>query len=109
VTEAFDVVAFDHAGLDGGSEDTTCVSCHVSDDPHAGQFPGLGCAACHGIEAFVPVDARFDHDLTAFSLDGAHREVPCSSCHVAEQGEQGVFTRYKPVGTDCVDCHGGGS
>jgi len=109
VTEAFDIVAFDHVGLDDGTEGTTCASCHVSDDPHVGQFPELGCAVCHGTEAFVPVDARFDHDLTAFSLDGAHREVPCASCHVAEQGEHGIFTRYRPVGTDCVDCHGGES
>jgi hypothetical protein len=109
VTDAFDVVAFDHAGVDGGAEDTTCASCHRSEDPHAGQFPELGCDACHGTEAFVPVDARFDHGRAAFPLDGAHREVPCASCHVTEQGEQGPFTRYRPIGTDCVDCHGGGS
>lgn len=31
-----------------------CVTCHRSDDPHAGHF-GSDCARCHSTEAFTPV------------------------------------------------------
>lgn len=109
VTEAFEVVVFDHGSVDTGPESADCVTCHRSEDPHAGQFPEASCAACHGTEAFVPVGPRFDHDQAGFVLDGAHEQVPCASCHAVESGEHGPFVRYRPLASDCTDCHGGGS
>ena len=106
-TEEFDVVVFDHVGVDTSSESTVCVTCHEKDDPHAGQFPDRGCASCHGTESFVPVDARFDHGRSGFALDGAHEPLSCASCHASEPGESGSFVRYRPLGSDCTDCHGG--
>lgn len=64
-----------------------CTSCHG--DPHGGRFASGGahakaggCLACHGAEHFSPsrVDAHA-HDGFAFALRGAHRAVPCASCH----------------------------
>src|SRR5450631_2022915 len=44
---------------------------------------------------------KFDHLTTGFELDGAHREVPCESCHV-----NAVF---KGTPRDCSGCHLSGS
>lgn len=59
---------------------TECVSCHV--DPHAGHL--ARCADCHDPRAFHP--AKIDvavHQRYRFPLEGAHRAVPCVSCHEA--------------------------
>ena len=42
-------------------------------------------------------DAKFDHNLAAFKLTGAHVNVPCEKCHV-----NGVF---KGTPQTCVSCH----
>jgi hypothetical protein len=107
VTEAFDVVSFDHTGIDTGPESGACATCHQADDPHRDQFPDRSCAACHGTESFRPLDRPFAHEATAFPLDGAHAEVACLACHRTEQDVEGPFVRYRPLGTECVDCHGG--
>jgi hypothetical protein len=86
----------------GGS----CADCHAPADPHAGQFEDRSCDACHGDRTFrIP---GFDHDRTRYPLDGAHREVACAACHSEEAGPGGLrFTRYRPLGSECTDCHGG--
>lgn len=89
-------------------EERTCVSCHREIDPHAGQFEDRDCAECHGLEVFPIRD--FDHDGTRYPLDGAHLEVSCDACHPVERGDDGEeFLRYRPLGTECRDCHGGGA
>ncbi len=81
---------------------TDCVSCHTEVDPHRGQFGSQDCAQCHTSEQFkIP---EFDHQDTRFPLDSTHR-LPCASCHVATQGDEGSFVRYAPLGTRCQDCH----
>lgn len=85
----------------------SCADCHAPADPHAGQFRGTACDSCHGERTFRI--ASFDHGGTRWPLDGAHRDVACDSCHGEETGPGGVrFTRYRPLGTECTDCHGGG-
>jgi hypothetical protein len=102
-TEAFDVVAFDHA-LAG--PETTCAGCHAPDDPHAGQFAQQDCASCHGTERFEI--ESFDHTATRFALDGAHERTACAGCHLPEGPSEGeTFVRYRPLATECADCHGG--
>src|SRR5690606_24860974 len=87
--------------------DAECATCHAEDNPHAGQFEGTSCATCHDTQRFTI--AAFDHDATAFPLDGAHERVACGSCHRTETAPSGEpFVRFTPLGTDCADCHGGG-
>lgn len=81
-----------------------CNGCH--DDVHHGQFEYNGvsyCQDCHGSQSWKP--ALFNHDETAFKLDGKHAETDCSACHkeVEEEGEIYVF--YKIRNFECVDCH----
>ncbi|MBL8856974.1 MAG: hypothetical protein JNL28_00500 [Planctomycetes bacterium] len=84
-----------------------CSDCHF--DPHAGQFEARGansCAQCHSdaLENFI----AFNHDRDSrFPLREQHAEIACSACHkpwVSASGEEVV--RFRPLGTECVDCHG---
>lgn len=88
--------------------DASCASCHADRDPHGDQFAGRDCASCHGSGAFrIP---GFDHDATRFPLDGAHQEASCQDCHTPQRDADGVTRiRYRPLGTECRDCHGGSS
>jgi hypothetical protein len=72
-----------------------CFDCHKASDPHKGRL-GETCDNCHAETAWRRVKP-FDHDKTKFPLQGAHRTVICSACHIGE--------RYKGIGTACVDCH----
>jgi hypothetical protein len=105
--------------------ETECAGCHV--DPHAGRYraggarpmPG-GCAACHGTETFSPstIDVAA-HAAFSFTLEGAHRAVPCAGCHeelkphqhptstlllAARNAPRLPFTPWRD-GT-CAGCHG---
>jgi len=99
-TEAFDRATLDHALPAVTSR--TCASCHAQDDPHGGQFPDRACSSCHGTAGFTILD--FDHGTTRFALDGAHSAARCDACHVPD--ERGTLL-YRPLGTECTDCHGG--
>ncbi len=83
-----------------------CQDCHAN--PHQDQFVLGGktdCARCHVDDAANFL--RFNHERDSrFRLGEAHRDVACASCHLSVV-ERGVrFIRYKPMGTQCVDCHG---
>ena len=56
---------------------------------------GTDCAQCHNPSDWK--DAKFDHNLAAFKLTGAHVNVPCAKCHI-----NGVF---KGTPQTCVSCH----
>ncbi|MFZ5856906.1 MAG: cytochrome c3 family protein [Chloroflexota bacterium] len=71
-----------------------CASCHLEDDAHAGRF-GADCAACHSSDDWLP--ARFDHNLSAFKLEGEHTEADCEDCH-----KNNV---YQGTPSDCYSCH----
>ncbi len=71
-----------------------CYSCHAQDDNHQGRF-GTDCSLCHTPAGWTP--ATFDHNLSAFKLDGKHASVACTSCHV-----NNVF---KGTPTSCYACH----
>jgi hypothetical protein len=85
-----------------------CRGCHV--DVHGGQFakrPGGGaCETCHDATAFRPA-GRFDHERdAAFSLKGAHANVPCEKCHKPSRSAGGKpFTIYRGVPSACEACH----
>ena len=78
-------------------EGDPCGLCHV--DVHQGRFIE-SCDTCHGMDTFEEVNGDEMHNLTAFPLTGAHRDVVCQSCHVDDQDGG-----YTPLDTDCASCH----
>lgn len=129
-------VAFDHAStgffLEGRHADVSCLQCHrestagadlkrvgfstaradcraCHDSPHQGQFGTAEepnpCARCHDSDSWEP--SRFDH-RDVYLLVGAHRAVPCRTCHPTEVAGDSTFVRYRPTGRECLDCHGNG-
>jgi hypothetical protein len=90
----YDCHAQAQTALDLRNLPADCASCHQKDDAHQGQF-GSDCGACHGAEGWKP--AKFDHNLSAFKLEGEHAETACADCH-----QNGV---YKGTPSDCYSCH----
>jgi len=87
------------------SASTACSDCH--ENPHADQFGARAgnCGACHNSNKWKP--SLFDHEKTAFSLKGAHQEVPCSACHALQRPVNGTLVLfYKSTPTACSSCHG---
>ncbi|WP_456428813.1 cytochrome c3 family protein [Rhodocaloribacter sp.] len=83
-----------------------CLTCHRSDDPHAGQFETQTCENCHSENTWEEAE-RFDHDATRFPLEGLHRDVSCESCHPTEKrpGDE-PFVRYEGIAfARCASCH----
>jgi hypothetical protein len=71
-----------------------CYSCHQKDEPHQGRL-GPNCADCHTEAGWTP--AKFDHNLSAFKLEGGHQEISCESCHIDEV--------FQGTPADCYSCH----
>jgi Cytochrome c7 and related cytochrome c len=92
------------------SAKTACADCHET--PHGNQFTARKdagkCEACHGTDAFAPA-SRFDHNRdAAFSLKGAHEQVPCNRCHPTDTGSADPKRLvYRPVSGKCESCHAG--
>ena len=84
-----------------------CESCHK--DVHSQQFARNGktvCAACHSQTSWHVL--VFNHDIqSSFSLTGAHKGVPCGTCHKEDLTLGGKFVRYKPLSARCESCHQG--
>ncbi len=85
--------------------EATCQTCH--DNVHGDQFEKNGtitCVECHDSQTWFP--SRFNHDDTAFPLDGKHVELECNACHRAEKDEyNNVLIKYDIEEFACVDCH----
>jgi len=82
---------------------TACVSCHQTDynnsqNPNhaAAGFPTT-CDTCHKVSDPSWSVATFNHNATAFPLQGVHATQACKACH----GDN-VF---KGKSTACVSCH----
>lgn len=98
-----------HLVLTGGHEGLSCLDCHsASQEPgatarkcvdcHGKQHGGLtGCERCHDPARGWEPYPGFDH-AAFFGLIGAHRLIPCASCHPGG--------RFAGTSSDCVDCHG---
>ncbi len=91
----------------GHAPGSDCSACH--DNVHGEQFELFGrtdCARCHAsAKSFTQL--IFDHTWDSrFPLEGAHAELDCAACHTAPTAGDPLSVRYKPLGTDCVDCHG---
>jgi hypothetical protein len=85
---------------------SACSDCHG--DPHAGQFrdaEGTDCARCHTDD--LPSFSSFDHERDArFPLGEAHGDLACETCHPSTTQRGLAVVRYRPLPSECVDCHG---
>jgi len=84
--------------------ETTCVSCH--ENVHGDTFAIDGvtdCTRCHITESWYP--QNFDHNTTAFPLEGRHAELACSACHEVLDEHGSIVVVYKLGKTQCIDCH----
>lgn len=83
-----------------------CADCHQN--PHGRQFEIRGqtdCARCHVDEAASFL--KFDHERDSrFRLGEQHKDVTCGACHMSVVEDSRRLVRYKPLGTQCADCHG---
>jgi hypothetical protein len=96
-----------HGRMFGRVAGSSCQTCHA--DPHVGQFGSpsrVDCARCHVVSDSFR-DLVFDHQAhSAFKLDEVHVKLDCSKCHRSYRLPDGTTTvRYKPLGTQCADCH----
>lgn len=86
---------------------TNCADCHS--DSHGGQFDENGateCRRCHeDTSDFHNID--FNHNIdSSFPLDETHRDLNCNQCHRPVDFGETQIVRYKPMGRECIDCHG---
>ncbi|MEO0471748.1 MAG: cytochrome c family protein [Bacteroidota bacterium] len=133
VSDAWTAVNFDHSQtdfvLDGAHLETECRACHfemsADQQSYVQIFEGLGhdcvschenvhgdefavdgvtdCVRCHVTASWFP--EKFDHNLTAFPLDGRHAEVDCRACHEVDQADGSKTIVYKIQKFECIDCH----
>lgn len=79
---------------------TQCFACHSSefaatDNPdHEAAGFSTECQTCHTTVAWEP--ASFDHNSTAFPLNGAHLTADCMACHA---------DGFAGTATQCFACH----
>jgi hypothetical protein len=73
-----------------------------------------GCQLCH-LEhkgaSYNPIDwrpfggqKRFNHSLTGYDLEGAHKRQDCKKCHEAKYKESGR-TKFLGLDDNCLSCH----
>ena len=84
-----------HSSLEFVPQPTDCQGCHPEPDVHRGLF-GTDCAGCHSTETFADIQPL--HDVGDFSLQGAHDDVACDTCHVDSRPLAGT-------GNLCINCH----
>lgn len=86
------------------SLDSKCATCH--ENIHEKQFAINGitdCKRCHSPNSWFP--DNFDHNSTAFPLEGRHAEIACSKCHKPETKNGKTKVIYKIKQFKCIDCH----
>jgi hypothetical protein len=82
----------------------SCSECHT--DRHRNQFEKNGvtaCIDCHNTDNWKITN--FDHNKTAFKLDGKHVSVPCAKCHKPQQEGSDYYVVYKIKEYKCESCH----
>src|SRR5512145_3475136 len=59
----------------------------------------LDCKLCHNTTGYKPIRPfpDFDHKSTRFPLEGKHKGLECTQCHVK--------LVFSSVGKQCSDCH----
>lgn len=84
------------------------------ESPHGESGPA-DCKACHvaGDWWTMTDPIQFDHDTTRFTLNGAHEEIDCRSCHETMVFSEATLecaschedVHSGTVGRDCARCH----
>ena len=80
-----------------------CTTCHKN--PH--EFQGVAltdCTICHGFDNRRVANlaaTKFDHDQTAFGLQGHHLKKKCVECHASTETFRLDDREFK----DCSGCH----
>ena len=83
-----------------------CTQCHT--DIHNRQFEQNGntnCLRCHDTGTQSWNIEYFDHNITAFKLDGQHRSVDCAGCHKTVTEGSISYVLYKIKDSRCEHCH----
>ncbi len=83
-----------HEGFSFVNTPSACEACHEDDLGHDPLGP---CARCHTADSWT--EQIFDHDTSAFPLEGAHLSVSCAQCHPERS--------FGGVSTSCESCHAG--
>jgi len=83
-----------------------CVDCHL--DIHDGFldksfYHNQACENCHSEESWNKV--QFDHQKTAFKLEGKHLVINCRSCHFGKDLEPIKNQIFKNLTKECSACH----
>ena len=79
-----------------------CEACHQ--DVHKAQLKPKNCETCHKVDSWY--ELAFDHDHnSSYRLEGEHRYVKCSGCHMKITKGGATFRRYKPIDPSCKTCH----
>jgi hypothetical protein len=55
------------------------------------------------VQGFRP--PTFDHQKTAFALDGRHGSLACEQCHGYRTVGANRVVLFEKLGQGCVDCH----
>ena len=102
-----------HRGALDDKVASDCIDCHRSDDVHQSKRY-RGCEQCHSSESWGKITG-FDHELSAFPLEGMHAVEPCMGCHQDQQFHRtelhcaGCHDNDDPhqgaLGGQCEDCH----
>jgi hypothetical protein len=93
---------------------TTCSTCHLEPDLHAGVF-GTTCEYCHTTQAWTPavlVQHKFELKHGDEEIDtcetchgGNYTEYPCGTCHNEGEIISVHFSLGIHVIQDCITCH----
>ena len=88
--------------------EAACADCHASHDQafmaqHRVDY-GEDCTACHDGQDHM---ADFNHQETAFPLEGAHAGQPCTDCHKLDAGRSPgkALASFTGAPTSCEQCH----
>lgn len=77
--------------------ESQCTACHAQTRPSS-HYEGE-CTDCHSGAHWTPASlGSQEHDITGFSLTGAHGQAACRSCHAPE-------LPFGSVPSTCVGCH----
>ena len=84
--------------------ETKCNSCHENIHGETFAFNGVtDCERCHITDSWFP--KKFNHNNTAFPLEGRHAEIECKECHISSVIEGKTEIVYKLNKFECIDCH----
>ncbi|GAB4421089.1 MAG: hypothetical protein OHK0039_35450 [Bacteroidia bacterium] len=75
----------------------SCAECHT--DVHS-MLVGDDCARCHDADDWLVDNIPELHEENGFPLMGAHANLACVECHLAETN-----LRFDRIGNECIHCH----